>query len=143
MSLQTSAMVLAFDYGDKRIGVASASLVTKLANPQEVIDNNDKAIAKIKALTGNGRAEAVVVGLPRNASGGLTEQSKKSEAFAAKLRQQLDIPVYMQDESLTSKKAEAELENKGVRYNKGSVDALAATYILEDFLLEHSDLIEQ
>jgi RNase H-fold protein (predicted Holliday junction resolvase) len=45
----------------------------------------------------------------------------------------------MQDEAVTSKRAEAELEARGKPYQRGDIDALAATYILEDFLAGHRE----
>ena len=50
------------------------------------------------------------------------------------LRERIDLPVIAQDEAATSVKATEELESRGKPYDKGAIDALAATYILEDYL---------
>jgi RNase H-fold protein (predicted Holliday junction resolvase) len=50
------------------------------------------------------------------------------------LEKNIDIPVYRQDEAVTSLQATAELSSRGKPYSKAAIDALAATYILDDFL---------
>ena len=77
---------------------------------------------------------ALVVGLPRNLQGDRTEQTGFSETFGNQLTEHFSLPVYYQDEALTSHKAEEELRQRGVDYQRGDIDALAATYILDDFL---------
>jgi len=75
-----------------------------------------------------------VVGLPRGMQGQHTAQTAEAEAFAKSLRAQSGLPVHMQDEAVTSKQAEDELKGRGKPYGKGDIDALAATYILQDWL---------
>ena len=65
----------------------------------------------------------------------LTEERRKE--FIKLLKQHVHIPIFTQDETLSSVRAEKELRERKIGYNKESVDALAATYILEDFLREH------
>jgi putative transcription antitermination factor YqgF len=76
----------------------------------------------------------LVVGLPRGLDGQHTGQTRDTEVFKAELSRHCDLPVHMQDEAVTSKRAEAELEARGKPYERGDIDALAAVYILEDFL---------
>jgi putative Holliday junction resolvase len=66
-----------------------------------------------------------------------TDQTRTVEAFGKQLEERLTIPLYWIDEALTSQKAEIELRSRGKPYSKGDIDALAATYILEDFLKAH------
>ncbi|MCX6728115.1 MAG: Holliday junction resolvase RuvX, partial [Candidatus Saccharibacteria bacterium] len=54
----------------------------------------------------------------------------------AKLEKVIIVPTHLQDEALTSVKAEEELKSRGMPFEKGDIDALAATYILQDFLDE-------
>jgi putative holliday junction resolvase len=63
-----------------------------------------------------------------------TQQTRDTERFVSLLRDKTGLTVHMQDEALTSQKAEAELQARHKPYQKGDVDALAATYILEDYL---------
>jgi putative Holliday junction resolvase len=84
-------------------------------------------------------AGALVVGLPRGLDGQHTAQTDDSLAFAEKLKQHFSLPVHLQDEAVTSKQAEAELEARGKAYVKDDIDALAATYILEDWLSDNAE----
>jgi RNase H-fold protein (predicted Holliday junction resolvase) len=56
--------------------------------------------------------------------------------FGASLAQQVDLPLSWQDEAVTSAQAEAELVQRKKPYTKGDIDALAAVYILNDYLSE-------
>jgi RNase H-fold protein (predicted Holliday junction resolvase) len=53
------------------------------------------------------------------------------------LGQKLPLPISWQDEAVTSVRAEEELRARGKPYVREDIDALAATYILEDYLHEH------
>lgn len=126
--------VLALDVGDRRIGVAVASLIARLPRPLTTLERSDGFLAELQRIIESEAIGAVVVGLPRGLEGQSTEQTARTETFIAQLKEAIDAPVYTQDEALTSKKAEAELDARGTPYSRGDIDALAATYILEDFL---------
>ncbi len=132
--------ILAFDIGGQRIGVARASTISRLPSPLITLINNEQIFDDIKALLKSEEPIAIVVGLPRGLNGQETEQTAKTRVFGAALEKQLRVPIYYQDEALTSVKAEEELRSNGKPYNKGMVDALAATYILEDFLNQHGEI---
>ena len=132
--------VIALDVGDKRIGVAVASLVARLPRPLITLDRDAEVLHKLQDLAHHEGVAAVVLGLPRNLSGNPTSQTVATEAFAAELTQALGIPLYWQDEAVTSQQAEAELKARGKPYTKGDIDALSATYILEDFLRDNAEL---
>ncbi len=131
---------MALDVGERRIGVGVASLQARLAQPLTTLDNGDGIVAELEKLIAEHEVSALVVGLPRGLSGQHTSQTAYAEAFAKKIGTRLGLPLYWQDEAVTSKKAEAELRARGKPYTKGDVDALAATYILEDFLNDHPEV---
>lgn len=126
--------ILSLDVGERRVGVAIASLIAKLPRPLITLDNTDDIWAQISTLAAEHDARTIVVGLPRNLSGDDTAQTQYVRSFAEKL---IDYTVEFQDEALTSRKAEKELNSRGKPYAKGDIDALAATYILEDYLTVH------
>ncbi|HVV67047.1 MAG TPA: Holliday junction resolvase RuvX [Candidatus Saccharimonadales bacterium] len=126
--------VIALDVGDKRVGVATASMAARLPRPLATLDRGDGFLAELQRLLEAESAGAIIVGLPRGLEGQPTEQTARTEAFITQLKEAVDMPIYTQDEALTSQKAEAELDARGTPYNRGDIDALAATYILEDFL---------
>lgn len=139
MSARTDATLCALDVGDKRIGVAQANAVSLLPQPCAVIANDDTVLASLNALLTKYNARGLVVGLPRSLAGEDTQQTRAVRAFAETLRSSLDIPLFFQDEAGTSKKAKLELLQRPRKTGSGprySVDALAATYILDDFIQE-------
>ena len=82
--------------------------------------------------------EAIVVGLPLNMDDSKGSQARLSEDFAERLKKELQIPVYLQDERLSSFAAEEKLApaqyTRGKKKNR--LDAVAAAEILELFLLQ-------
>jgi putative holliday junction resolvase len=137
--LDSTSSILALDVGGQRIGVAVANIVARIANPLVTIENTADIIDVLQKLIVQERAIALVVGLPRGLSGQTTEQTNTIESFVDNLKPHVSIPIHMQDEAVTSRQAEEELKARGKPYNKGDIDALAATYILEDFLNEHPE----
>lgn len=129
-----SSYILALDIGEKRIGVALASTIARLARPLTVLENDGTIYGRIKELAARENAQAVIVGLPRSLQGEDTAQTRYVRSFAVRLGEETDLEIILQDEALTSRQAESELRSRGKKYAKGDIDALAATYILEDYL---------
>ncbi len=139
MAPTPSKSVLALDVGDKRVGIAIASLAALLPRPLITLERDDTFTKKLQAIIQDEVVGSLVLGLPRNLSGRRTDQTTAVESFANELRQVLDLPISFQDEAVTSKQAEAELESRRKPYKRGDIDALAATYILEDYLASKSN----
>jgi len=133
--------VLALDVGDARIGVAIASTAAKIASPLTTLSNDENLQENIKQLINEHQAQAIVIGLPRGLDGQTTSQTEKTQTFADNLKANFDLPLYMQDEAVTSKKAEEELKSRKKPYAKEDIDALAATYILDDFMTNRANEI--
>lgn len=126
--------IIALDVGAARVGVAIASTVARLPNPLMTLGNTPQIFDDLAKLCTDQDVGTVVVGLPRNLSGEATSQTAIVEAFVGTLQQKVALPIVWQDEALTSVKAEEELRRRGKPYAKNDIDALAATYILEDYL---------
>ena len=141
MQSQATNSILAIDVGDRRIGVALASVQARIASPLTTLQNGDSIAQAIQALIDEHGARALVVGMPRGLNGQHTAQTAAVEAFAARLQKIVSIPLYWQDEAVTSAQAEAELKGRAKPYAKEDIDALSATYILEDFMRDHSEVI--
>lgn len=131
--------IIALDVGAARIGVAIASSFVRLPSPLMTIDNNKRFWDNLKKVCDDERVGEIVVGLPRGLDGQETAQTKLVRKFAKELQHRIGLPIHFQDEALTSTKAEAELFAKSKKFNKIMVDALAATYILEDFLSSNQE----
>ncbi len=133
----TPDTILALDVGDKRVGIARASLVARLAQPLTTVERGTNFFDKLKQLIADEQATRLVVGLPRGLDGQSTAQTALTEQFIEELRPAVSVPVELQDEALTSHKAEAELQKRGKPYQRADIDALAAAFILEDYLMAH------
>lgn len=134
MTPSNQGTVLAFDVGDRRIGVASASLVARFAQPLTTILNDENVWQSIATIVKTENATTLVVGLPRSLQGNDTDQTRIVRDFADTLADKTGLQINLQDEALTSRQAEAELRSRNKNFEKGDIDALAATYILEDYL---------
>ena len=127
--------VIALDVGEKRIGVARGDSSTRIAVPVGYInvDGSEwQEIARIARLQGT---SYFVVGLPRSNEGNETAQSAYVRNFARVLTEKIpEARVRFQDETLTSVVAEERLKKRKKRYERGEIDAEAASIILQDFL---------
>jgi putative Holliday junction resolvase len=129
--------VLAFDFGEKRIGVAVGETAVGIAHPLTTINAADKQrrYAAIAALVGEWQPSQIVVGLPSHLDGAEHELSRLARKFAHDLAARFGLPVEFVDERLTSVSAELSLAAAGValRKRKSRVDAIAAQEILQDY----------
>jgi len=140
MMSSSDSSILALDVGGRRIGVASANVVARMAHPLTTVENNADILPVLQKILKEERAVGLVVGLPRSLNGEDTDQTRTIRTFVIALKEAIALPMYWQDEAVTSKKAEEELQGRGKPFAKGDIDALAATYILEDFLQEHPEV---
>jgi len=132
--MKRSSAVLALDVGEKRIGLAAADGIVRIARPLGVIEVDGKELDAVARFIAEEKAENIVIGYPRNQSGEPTAQTAFVESFKDRLSQVTDVDIFFQDESLTSVLAEERLRSYGKPYAKGDIDALAAVIILEDYL---------
>jgi len=126
--------LIALDVGDKRVGVAITNTLARLPRPYVTLVRDDTFWDKLQKLMADETITQLVVGLPRSLDGNETAQTRTTREFIAGLEKHFSITVVTQDEALTSRKAEHELHARGRPFAKGDIDALAATYILEDYL---------
>ena len=130
--------VLAFDFGEKRIGVAVGDLEVRIAHPLTTIAAEDNAtrFAEIATLIAEWRPSRLVVGLPMHADGTEHEVSRLARRFAQRLEGRFGVPASLIDERLTSKAAESRLRESGAgrRAVESVLDAAAAREILEAWL---------
>lgn len=129
-----SSTILAFDVGGRRIGVAIAHIPPRFAEPLTTLIQNDDLHDEVEKLIEEHRPDMLIVGYPRNMNGEPTGQTKKTKAWVNEYLTPWQLPLYWQDESLTSVAAATELHHRGKKHTKEDVDALAANIILTDFL---------
>lgn len=132
--------LLGFDFGTKRIGVASAQAITGTASPLAPIPARDGIPdwAKLDALLAEWKPEALVVGLPLNMDDSESELSHLARKFARRMYARYQLPVFMCDERLSSHSARGLLMDlKGQRRGKlPSLDSTAAVFIAEAWLAD-------
>lgn len=125
---------LALDIGRRRIGVAVANSVARIAAPLPAVENNATAPQTIAQLVSSESVDTVVAGLPRGLNGQETEQTAYVRQFVAELGSTISKDIALIDEAVTSVQAEAELSARGKTFSKGDIDSLSAVYILEDYM---------
>ncbi|MBP5512283.1 endolytic transglycosylase MltG [Candidatus Saccharibacteria bacterium] len=127
--------LIGLDVGTKRIGVAKADSQTKIAIPDGFVNVNGQEFAEIARIARMYSTSTFIIGLPRNNSGEETKQSLYARNFARQLAMSIpDARIYFEDESLTSVEAERRLKERKKNFQKGEIDAEAASIILQDFL---------
>ena len=129
--------IIAIDYGDVRTGVAVSDLTGSIAGEAFVVEERSaKRLAeRIVAEAQERGAETLVLGYPKNMDGTLGPRAEKSEALAALLRER-GLAVVLWDERRTTVAAHEILSanNRHGKRRKATVDAVAATLILEGYL---------
>lgn len=127
--------ILGLDVGEKRIGTARVDSSTRIAVPCGTIEVNGTEWEQIDHLAKVYDTKLFVLGLPRSNEGNETAQSLYVRKFAKTLVEKIPgAHVRFQDESLTSVEAEKRLKARKKNYEKGEIDAEAASIILQDFI---------
>jgi putative Holliday junction resolvase len=138
--IRPSGTLLAFDFGHKRIGVAVGQTLTGSANALAVVAVAAKPDwATIGGIIDEWKPVALVVGLPLAADGGETGMSEDARRFGRRLEGRYGVPVWYEDERLTSFSAEqrfVDARSRGGMRRKDAAlkDAMAAQIILENWL---------
>lgn len=131
---------IALDVGDVRIGVAVSDLLGITANPRETyVRKKDNLTADIEYFCEYAKredADAFVLGLPKNMDGSEGDRAIITREFGTMLQEASGLPVYYQDERLTTVSAERMLIDADVRRDKRKkvIDKVAATIILQSYL---------
>ena len=131
--------ILAFDFGDKRIGVAIKPANESSAEPLLTLQNNSDLFKNVGELLELHNPDLVVVGRPRNLDGESTAQTVKAEQFAMSLAGRYNNKVELQDEALSSEQAKNRIPKALASKSRELIDQYAACVILENYLQEHQD----
>ena len=133
--------VIGLDYGSRTVGVAVTDALGLTVQPLETITRKEenklrRTLARAEEIIKELGVTEIVVGLPLHLDGEESESSAKARAFGEMLSRRTGLPVYYQDERLTTVEADEILTETGVpkKDRKTYIDAVAASLILEDFL---------
>ena len=130
---------LGLDLGSRTLGVAVSDKTGLIASSLKVIrheEEYDRLINDVKNLVLELKIDAIVLGFPKNMNNTIGPKGELSLEFKEKLEKMLDIPIYLQDERLSTKSALDTLIQGDVsrKNRKKIVDSLAATIILQTYL---------
>mgnify|MGYP000166735336 CR=1 FL=1 len=119
-----SQTILAFDFGEKRIGVAVGNTITKTSEPLKIIQekNQDERFKVIQQIINEWQPQILVVGLPKHPDGAEHDMTQKAKRFGNQLKGRFQKDVTWVDERYTSVSVD------------GGNDALAAQLILQQYL---------
>lgn len=138
LSSKCPGRLLALDLGDKRIGVAVSDELRISVSPQSPIPvTNWKAVLEsIRRAIADFDVVAVVIGWPVNMDGSEGPAVEKVRATAIKLQKSVDLPLFFQDERLSSEAAAELFREFGVPLaeRQALIDSRAAAIILTDFI---------
>jgi len=135
--------ILGLDLGSRTVGMAKSDSMGIIATPIGTarIQENDlnEAYDRVIEAVNEYEIEAIVLGLPKNMNGSEGFQSEYSQTFKTMLEKGLDIPIFLQDERLTTKMAHSVMIRADVsrKKRKQNVDKIAATIILQSYLDSH------
>ena len=130
--------ILALDYGMKRVGVAVTDELKIIAGSLETVSTKD-IMTFLKDYTSKETVETIVVGEPKQMDYTDSQSAGMIEEFIKKLKIALPaIPVARADERFTSKMASQVISRSGLkkkdRQNKGLIDSISATLILQTYM---------
>lgn len=132
--------ILAMDFGEKFIGVATYCVnrdpypvpFGRLANK-----GDEYVVKELKRLLDDESIDLIVIGIPHLTDGKTTKMTEKAQAFIKLIREQITLPVEIQDETLSTFEAETRMKNSpqyNFKVDLQQIDAVAASVILEDFI---------
>jgi len=145
---------LALDYGRKKIGMALADALARVAEPHDTLErvNRNEDMKRLREFVRDQSVKQILIGLPLRLDGSEGEMAEEVKRFAERVRKQIGVSVELVDERLTSWQAEQMLEQEfGRRIThkdtphgrrkvmraadaKYTVDAVAALVILREYL---------
>lgn len=129
---------MGLDLGTKTIGIALSDPSYLIAQAKETIQRKsfEEDLEKLDDLIRKEQVEAIVIGLPRHMNNDFGKSARRSLSFGKALEERFSLPVYYQDERLTTVSAERVLIESGVRREKRKdyIDAIAASFILQTWL---------
>ncbi len=141
MTKHAIRILLGFDFGMKRIGVAVGQTVTQSARPLETLKANQGVPSweKVDKLMKSWQPDALVVGIPLNMDGTEQDLTRLAKDFLNALEERYQLPVFGMDERLSTKDARERLFQQGgyKALQNGQVDSVAAQLILQQWLSQY------
>jgi len=139
---RTPGVILAIDYGKKRLGLALSDAFGITSRPYATWNrvNRRRDLARLRELVRDESVRRIIVGLPLHLDGSPSEMSEEARSFAIRVQKALGVPVEMMDERLSSWEAQQALtaespsRRKKTSGRNAPLDDIAAAIILRDYL---------
>lgn len=128
--------IMAFDYGDARIGVAVKFSEESAAEPLLTLKNDQDIWQNMQDLLNLHQPDLIVVGRPRNLEGEKTKQTDEAEKFASKLSKLYNNKIELIDEALSTEQAKQRIPKNLASKYREVIDQYSACIILESYLKE-------
>ncbi len=130
---------LGLDLGSRTLGMALSDATGTIASSHKIVRHNeeyDRLVNDVVDVVSEWNVSAIVLGLPKNMNNSIGFKGELSIEFKKKLEDRLNIPVYLEDERLTTKEAENLLISNDTsrKKRKKVIDSMAATIILQSYL---------
>lgn len=130
---------LGLDLGTRTLGLAISDPLGIIATSYKILrhdEDYDSLLPMLKEEIEKNHIEALVLGFPKNMNNSVGERGEIALSFKEKLEEKFQLPVYMQDERLTTRQAESLLISNDTsrKKRKKVIDSLAATIILQSYL---------
>jgi len=136
--LAANRPLLAFDFGEARLGVAVGYEKTGMVHPLVTlrVKGDQPDWMQLEKLLDEWKPTALIVGLPLNMDGSDNPMTLKARKFGNRLNGRYNLPIHMVDERLTTRIASEALAETGLasRKQKAVIDQLAAQHILQTYL---------
>lgn len=143
MSKPAVRSVVGFDFGLKRIGLATGQTITGTATPLVTLQAVNQAPdwKNIEAHISQWQPDALIVGIPYLLDGKESDMTRAARNFCKALERRFKLPVYTIDESLSSLEAQQRLMQaiKIAKHNKHEIDKMAAAIIVQSWLNSQQD----
>lgn len=136
--MNISGRILALDYGQRKVGLATSDPLRITASPLKTIRYKSRArlLTQLQSVIREREITEIVVGVPYTMDGGESQFTREVKRFIQWLSQNIDLPIHTIDERLSSQRAKQTLIQMGVKtgHNKERIDAMAASHLLRDYL---------
>ena len=145
MYLKSDSVLIGFDFGTKKTGVAIAQCITRTASTLKAVRMKQEHPNwnQLDQIINDYRPDFAIIGSPGKTSQKTSALTKKVENFASVIKKRYTMPTKLFDESYSTKLAKEELKNQrevGIlnkKIKKGQVDSMAAKILLEQWLERH------
>ena len=145
MYLKSDSVLIGFDFGTKKTGVAIAQCITRTASTLKAVQMKQERPNwnRLDHIINDYKPDFAIIGSPGKTSQKTSALTKKVENFASVIKKRYTMPTKLFDESYSTKLAKQELKNQreaGIlnkKIKKGQVDSMAAKILLEQWLERH------